>query len=212
MKRTVPQFCAAQISVVNRQRRVPVDVRFYRRLLRDLLSLTRRTSSVVGLTIVGDRRMHGLNRRYRGIDRTTDVLAFPVRAFKSRGEEYLPLTIPIVRTRPFTKRKSDGGYQGESRGMGPSEDVLAIPHGPPLQKAELPLIPIGDIVISIETAERQAHEAGAALRDECRRLLIHGYLHLLGYDHERSRREADRMRRLERRLAAQLTGNARRTR
>lgn len=77
-------------------------------------------------------------------------------------------------------------------------DVLAFPavsHG----RKGSPLV-LGDVVISIDTAQRQARQAGAALQDECCRLLIHGYLHLLGYDHERSRREAVRMRHLERRL------------
>ncbi len=53
---------------------------------------------------------------------------------------------------------------------------------------------LGDIVISLETAERQAADRGITLTDEVLRLLIHGTLHLLGYDHENvSRAEAKRM-------------------
>jgi probable rRNA maturation factor len=42
---------------------------------------------------------------------------------------------------------------------------------------------LGDVIISIETAERQSHDIGHSLDDEINRLLIHGLLHLLGYDH-----------------------------
>lgn len=43
---------------------------------------------------------------------------------------------------------------------------------------------LGDVVVSLETAERQARRAGRSLDDEVLRLLIHGVLHLLGHDHE----------------------------
>ena len=56
---------------------------------------------------------------------------------------------------------------------------------------------LGDIVISIPTAERQAEERGATLEEEAKLLLLHGVLHCLGYDHETDRGE---MERLERRL------------
>lgn len=61
---------------------------------------------------------------------------------------------------------------------------------------------LGDVVIALPTAARQARERGLAVADEVRTLLIHGVLHLLGYDHERSATEARRMRAMERRLHA----------
>jgi probable rRNA maturation factor len=63
---------------------------------------------------------------------------------------------------------------------------------------------LGDVVISVDTARRQAAEQGTPLRRETGRLLIHGLLHLLGYDHERSAGEALRMQRRERTLARWL--------
>ena len=48
---------------------------------------------------------------------------------------------------------------------------------------------LGDVVISVETAERQATEHQFSLEQELVLLLIHGLLHLLGYDHERSRKD-----------------------
>jgi rRNA maturation RNase YbeY len=63
---------------------------------------------------------------------------------------------------------------------------------------------LGDVVISVDTARRQARERAAPLTRELDRLLIHGVLHLLGYDHERSPADAQRMQRRERSLARQL--------
>jgi rRNA maturation RNase YbeY len=59
---------------------------------------------------------------------------------------------------------------------------------------------LGDVVISVDTARRQAGERGHSLAGGATRLLVHGLLHLLGYDHERSAAEARRMARKERRL------------
>ena len=58
---------------------------------------------------------------------------------------------------------------------------------------------LGDVVISLETAARQAPEGTSGLDDEVLRLLIHGVLHLLGHDHEESA-EALQMQAEERRL------------
>jgi len=58
---------------------------------------------------------------------------------------------------------------------------------------------LGDVVVSLETADRQARRARRTLDDEVLRLLIHGVLHLLGYDHEREA-DARRMRTAERRV------------
>ena len=60
--------------------------------------------------------------------------------------------------------------------------------------------PIGDIVISRAKAKEQADEKGISYFKELEILLVHGLLHLLGYDHELSEKEARRMHRLERLL------------
>jgi rRNA maturation RNase YbeY len=66
-------------------------------------------------------------------------------------------------------------------------------------------MPLGDVVISIDTALAQSREYGVAPAERLRTLLIHGFLHLLGYDHERSPAEARKMFARERELAAKLS-------
>ena len=79
-------------------------------------------------------------------------------------------------------------------------DVLAFPlhenWGQATFRSLSPFL-LGDVVISVPTARRQATERGHGLRDELRRLLVHGVLHLLGYDHERGPRDAALMARKE---------------
>ena len=67
-----------------------------------------------------------------------------------------------------------------------------------------PALPLGDVVISIDTALAQARELRTQPAARIRRLLIHGFLHLLGYDHERSAAEARRMFARERALAGKI--------
>lgn len=97
--------------------------------------------------------MRTLNRRYRGKDRPTDVLSFPMR---------------------------------EGRFSRVRKELL------------------GDIVICVPAAARQARSAGGTLREEIDRLLVHGLLHLLGYDHERGGREARRMEAREQSMREEL--------
>jgi probable rRNA maturation factor len=78
------------------------------------------------------------------------------------------------------------------RGKDKTTDVLSFPldDTTPLLQTRL----LGDLVISVPTAQKQAKEYGVPLREELLRLLIHGFLHLLGYDHENvSRKKARAM-------------------
>jgi probable rRNA maturation factor len=99
-------------------------------------------AEALSVRFAGDRAMRLANRRFRGKDKTTDVLSFP-------GHE--------------------AGIEGY----------------------------LGDILITIPTARRQATEAGHGVDREVKTLLLHGILHCLGHDHETDQGE---MERLERRL------------
>jgi rRNA maturation RNase YbeY len=110
------------------------------------------------------------------------------------------LSIVLVSDRRI--RALNARYRKKDR----ATDVLAFPlegvggHGPGRKKGARPPRLLGDVVISLATARRQAKALGHGLHEEVARLLIHGVLHLLGYDHEEGPREAARMATQERRV------------
>lgn len=122
--------------------------------LSDKLILKRLEVSVL---CVNDERMRRLNQLYRGIDKTTDVLSFPLMTSEMFSSSYVSRL-----TSHFS---------------------------------------LGDIVISLPQARRQAKEYKTTFYRELARLLVHGLLHLLGYDHEKNNYQATKMRRMEAELA-----------
>ena len=88
------------------------------------------------------------------------------------------------------------------RGRDYPTDVLAFPMG---SMAEQTDVFLGDVVICLPVAIGQASKFGNSADQEILRLLIHGTLHLLGYDHEQSPREATRMQRKERTIVQKLS-------
>ena len=85
-------------------------------------------------------------------------------------------------------------------------DVLSFPatagssHGAPLATRHWPLV-LGDIAIAPETAKRYAQKNGRTLSSEIRVLMLHGVLHLMGYDHES---DQGQMNRIEQKLRRRL--------
>jgi probable rRNA maturation factor len=118
-----------------------------RALLAKAARITGARVDEISVLFCGDRRMRALNRSYRGMDHSTDVLAFP-----------------------------SGGP--------PAGGVFA-----------------GDVIVSIPYAKRQARRRGESTSRELDRLLVHGFLHLLGYDHETDEGQMDA---LEGRVRARL--------
>jgi len=76
-----------------------------------------------------------------------------------------------------------------------ADDVLAREEGMPIL--------IGDVILAFETVQREALEQGKSFEDHLTHLVIHGVLHLLGYDHQ-SDPDADRMERLETSILARM--------
>ena len=114
-----------------------LDATYLRRLVEKALSyLQVPVGTGMSLVITDEREVQDLNRRFRGVDAPTDVLAF------GEGE----------REEPF----------------------VSAPEAPPY---------LGDVVIAYPRAEAQAAEHGHSVEEEMRLLLVHGILHLLGYDH-----------------------------
>ena len=106
------------------------------------------------------------------------------------------LSVALVDDREI--RKLNGEWRGKKR----STDVLSfslLEGEGNLHRGRL----LGDVVISVETAARQAARRHRALDEEIARLLIHGLLHILGHDHE-DPHEAKLMRAEQRRLGRAL--------
>ncbi len=96
----------------------------------------------------------------------------------------------------------------EHRAKDTTTDVLSFPFYEPFRVPKRPTqadpeLLIGDIVISLDVAKRQAAAYDATLDEEIERLLVHGIAHLLGHDHEEPAERA-RMLREERRLAGAI--------
>ena len=88
------------------------------------------------------------------------------------------------------------------RGKDTSTNVLSFPAGAPIGSESGPR-PLGDVVLAAETVRREAEAQGVPLADHVSHLIVHGVLHLLGFDHEREA-EAKRMEALEAKALAGL--------
>jgi probable rRNA maturation factor len=87
------------------------------------------------------------------------------------------------------------------RGLDEPTNVLAFPAAAPGKLAEAPLL--GDILVAYETARREAAEQDLDFGDHVAHLIVHGFLHLVGFDH-RDAEEARRMERREIRILAEI--------
>jgi probable rRNA maturation factor len=85
------------------------------------------------------------------------------------------------------------------RGMDKPTNVLSFP-APGALATKLAL---GDIVIAYETVAREAQEQGKLFQNHVAHMIIHGFLHLIGYDHE-TPLEAEEMESMERRVSSAL--------
>ena len=132
--------------------KIPTGVRMLIRRCCNAVLVTEsfKGSVEISVTIVDDEAIHELNLKHRGIDRSTDVLSFPL-------------------------------CEG---------DHLEI-------NTENGFVLLGDIVISMEMAVKQAKMYGHVLEREVAFLTVHSMLHLLGYDHEKSSLEQRQMREKE---------------
>jgi probable rRNA maturation factor len=154
----------------NLQRSTPINMKRIRGIAEDVLAAMHVQHDELSILLVSDRRIRTLNARYRKIDLPTDVLAFPL--------------------------ETNGARVTGSNAYSPRTAVLLPKRVPESRPPRL----LGDVVISVATAQRQATTYGHSLHKEVIRLVVHGVLHLLGYDHEHGAREARRMAGKERRV------------
>jgi probable rRNA maturation factor len=85
------------------------------------------------------------------------------------------------------------------RGQDKPTNVLSFPGREPIETAHA----LGDIAIAHETVMREAQEQGKTVEQHCRHMIVHGFLHLLGYDHEEET-EAEAMEAMEIRILRRL--------
>jgi probable rRNA maturation factor len=119
--------------------------------------------------------------RQRRVSIDTEAWAnFATKALAALGNEQASATIAFVsdtRIRQLNR---------QFRGIDKPTDVLSFPAEAP---AELNL---GDIAVSVDTAAAQAKENGLEFENEIQQLILHGLLHLSGYDHETDNGEMNR--------------------
>ncbi len=170
----------------------------------------------VSILFVNDRKMRELNLCYRGKNKTTDVLSFP-----QQDSNKLQVTSnekpDNSQHQSIKASKHQSIKASKTLTLGNSDTSLVTRHS---------LLPLGDIVISLPQAKRQAQEnskfkiqnsrskiqnskfksklvtrySSLPLYEEVTKLLIHGFLHLLGYDHEKNKYQAKKMREMEEEL------------
>ena len=120
-------------------------------------------------------------------------------AFSDRVLAVLPVQGHDV-TVAFVSDRGMAALNRMWRGKPGTTDVLSFPAGQDeFEKTEGPRL--GDVVISVEQAARQAKENGMSFNEEVAQLILHGMIHLCGYDHETDKGE---MNRLELRLRKKL--------
>ena len=150
-----------KVIITNEQKevKIPTGVRLLVRRCCNAVLLYEgfKEAAEVSVTFVDDERIHSLNKEYRDVDSSTDVLSFPL---------------------------------GENGVYDKNNDTGALL--------------LGDIVISIPTAVRQAKTYGHSLQREIGFLTVHSMLHLLGYDHVNGGMEEVRMREKEERVLTEL--------
>jgi probable rRNA maturation factor len=135
-----------------------IEKRWLRRLVKESLATHGVGTEVeLSLLITDDETVRDLNKKYRGKDKTTDVLSFALEADKR-------------------------------------DDAAAGFVMPPGEMAHL-----GEVIVSYPKAAEQAAGRDHAVEDELALLVVHGVLHLLGYDHNKPARERE-MRSLEQRV------------
>ncbi len=131
------------------------------------------TNWEVSLLFCNDAVIRRLNNRFRGYDKATDVLSFP--------QAECPPGAEVRNAKSLQGREESPPGAQSSRGK---PAVEGCPRAPDSAKW-----PVGDIVISLDTLQRNAEDNNISEEEELKRLLIHGFLHLKGMDHHEEKSE-----------------------
>lgn len=158
--------------ILNRQRSVRIPLRALNRFFARALRRLRLPPASVSIALVTNAEIARWNRAYRHKPRPTDVLSFPAMNSRSRKPERI------------ARRNLKGGISTASFTSSPSSTSY-----------------LGDIAIAPSVARQNARRFRRTFTQEMQILILHGILHLLGYDHET---DTGRMDRFEQRLRREL--------
>jgi probable rRNA maturation factor len=141
----------------------------------------RRSAYSLGLQLCDDASIATLNNTWRHRNEPTDVLSFAALESGLKDGPYLPLPAGLVEEVGLSEAEN-GIEEHEMKEHGWEREALDDARGLAWESSGEPL-ELGDIVISLESAARQAAAAGTSLEAELQFLASHGLLHLLGWDH-----------------------------
>ncbi len=176
---------SVEIDIVTRSRRwqrQPRAASIVRRAIAAAAQAASTRHAGLAIVLTNDSAIRALNRTWRGKDAPTNVLSFP------------------AARHPTSVRPRESGDPGSRT----ANAALGFRLRGNEQKRDRGLFHLGDIVIAFETLAREAGTEGKPFAHHLAHLAVHGYLHLLGHDHETDR-EARTMERLERKILARLS-------
>ena len=139
---------------------------------------------------------HNLQRKYQLPDGIKEKIAYAFESVLDNEKLYDDFEVSVT----FVNDKRIKVINNEFRGIDKSTDVLSFPMG---ENGEYDKNPetnkyiLGDVIISLEHAIKQAEEFGHSIHREVVYLAVHSFLHLLGYDHVNDENEAKIMRQKE---------------
>jgi len=175
------ELCDLAVLINDLQTKFKIKKRLIKRVVEDALKelIPDVTYPLeISIALVSDEFIQSLNKRYRRVDEATDVLAFP-QDQAAPQIVYSPQSIVHrgQRSVKVSKCQSVKKWEvgSEKWGVKGSKQIQNSKPG------SLPPILRGDIVVSLDMAERQANEYHLPMEEEVINLTLHGLLHLLGY-------------------------------
>jgi probable rRNA maturation factor len=179
--------------ILNQQRRVRVSIAALNRFLAATQKRLRLPADSLAIALVTDAQIARWNAAYRGKNRPTDVLSFPADGPHPHSTAKRGSDRPSRRTKSNrASRRSRRAAKSKRPGAFSFNSFRSFPSSPSY---------LGDIAIAPAVARRNALRLGRTFEREMRILILHGVLHLMGYDHET---DQGQMTRRENRLRGEL--------
>lgn len=133
---------------INNLTTISLDEGFLRKIVEKVLKGEKEKDNNLSIALVGDGRMRKINKKYRGKNKTTDVLSFP------------SSKVLLGKFKIGNVQKIEG---------------------------------LGEIIICLREVKKNAEDFNSTFKKELTKVLIHGTLHILGYDHEKNIKDAKKM-------------------